>query len=71
MFNSLNNQQLFTPFVDDDNNPLCFNWQQSSNEDRKFLLNLMKSIICPALSRSVWTKNLQVIRMSAGKPQVT
>ena len=45
MFNNLNDQQLFTPFVADDNNPLCFNWQQSSNEDRKFLLNLMKSII--------------------------
>ena len=37
MFNSaLNNQQLWTPFFDNNGNPLCFNWQQSDNATSKF-----------------------------------
>ena len=37
MFNSaLNNQQLWTPFFDDNGNPLCFIWQQSDNATSKF-----------------------------------
>ena len=45
MFNSLNNQQLFTPFVDDDENPLCFNWQQSDNETRKFFTSISRNLL--------------------------
>ena len=48
MFNSgLNNQQLWTPFFDDNGNALCFNWQQADNATRKFFnpISLYKTIL--------------------------